>query len=266
MRRKPTKRGDRLPAYILIPLISGLATALGGVFSSLCGGPGQKGLSLMLGAAAGIGFTIVFIDLLPAAVQIGSFSAAAVGFVCGILLGRMVDVLLPHLHVSGLCPTCSCTKEPIAGSPFPAGAGLLKTAYLLGLGVALHNLPEGLAIGAGFEADEKLGIMLALAIGIHNIPEGMALAGLLRAAGQRHLKSVLSTAAAGLFIPAGAIIGQHFAVAPYSISAMLAVGAGALLYVVWSELIPESCKMHSFFSRLGIAAGFLLSVFISISC
>lgn len=266
MRRKLIKRGDGLSAYILVPLISGLATALGGGLSSVCGGQGQKGLSLMLGAAAGIGFTIVFIDLLPAAVEIGSFSAAAGGFVCGILLGRAVDMLLPHMHVSGLCPTCSCSREPIAGSPFPAGSGLLKTAYLLGLGVALHNLPEGLAIGAGFEADEKLGIMLALAIGIHNVPEGMALAGLLRAAGQSHAKSVLTTSAAGLFIPVGAIIGQHYAVTSFSIAAMLALGAGALLYVVWSELIPESCRMHSFFSRMGIAGGFLLSVFISISC
>jgi ZIP family zinc transporter len=218
----------------------------------------------MLGVAAGIGFTIVFFDLLPAAVQIGSFSSAAAGFIGGILLGRMVDVLLPHIHVSGLCPTCA--REHFDGNSIPASQGLLKTASLLGLGVALHNLPEGLAIGAGLKADEKLGIMLSLAIGIHNIPEGMALAGLLRAAGQGHWKAVLVTAAAGLFIPAGAIIGQFYAVAPLSISAMLALGAGALLYVVWSELIPESCRMHGLFSRLGIAGGLLLSLFISISC
>lgn len=253
-----------VPLNILVPFLSGLATGLGGVFSSYLEGFGQKGLSLMLGAAAGIGFTIVFFDLLPSSVHIGSYGLAAAGFISGILLGRGADILLPHMHLTGACPTCSCAGRPFISSPL-SGAGLLKTAYLMGLGVALHNLPEGLAIGAGFEADHNLGLMLALAIGVHNIPEGMALAGLLRAAGQGRVKSVFLATAAGLFIPMGAYISRGIVISDAYLSLMLALGAGTMLYVVWSELIPESCKMHKLFSRLGVAGGFLLSMAVSIS-
>lgn len=250
---------------IIVPLISGLATGLGGFIALLWGSSGLRSLSLLLGAAAGIGFTIVFFDLLPAAVELGSYGITAAGFFSGFLLGWLVNIALPHLHITGSCPTCSHNSSKLADTRASGRMGLQKTAYLLALGMALHNLPEGLAIGAGFEAGIKLGLLLAFAIGIHNIPEGMALVGLLKASGKNNMAALSYAIGVGLFIPAGAFIGTTLLlVTPDSLSFMLALGAGTLLYVVWSELIPESCKMHRVFSRLGIAGGFLLSMAFSL--
>lgn len=253
-----------MTASILIPLLSGLATGLGGAVVLFRGSSGLKGLSLLLGAAAGIGFTIVFFDLLPSAVEFGSYGIAAAGFFSGVVLGRIVDFMLPHLHIGESCPSCSHERLRIVNCHAAGGGTLKKTAYLLATGMSLHNLPEGLAIGAGFEANEKIGLMLALAIGLHNIPEGMALAGLLRTSGQKKVNAVIVTSVVGLFIPAGAYVSQGlFMISRGSISFLLALGAGTLLYVVWSELIPESCKMHRVFSRVGIVGGFLLSLMLS---
>lgn len=250
---------------ILVPLLSGLATGLGGLSAVFWGSSGLRSLSLLLGAAAGIGFTIVFFDLLPTAVELGSYGITAAGFFSGFLLGWLVDIALPHLHLAGSCPTCSHNRPQLVDGRVSGRKSLQKTAYLLAFGMALHNLPEGLAIGAGFEASVKLGLILAFAISIHNIPEGMALVGLLKASGQNSITALSFAIGVGLFIPAGALIGMRvLLLTPDSLSFMLALGAGTLLYVVWSELIPESCKMHRVFSRLGIAGGFLLSMALSL--
>lgn len=250
---------------ILISTISGLATGAGGLAAALPGHRGARSLSLFLGVAAGIGFTVVFFDLLPSALEFGRWPVVLGGFLTGVVLGRLVDAVLPHLHIGKGCPACSHGAPKVVKGAVSSENTLLKTGYLFALSISLHNFPEGLAIGAGFEAEARLGMLLAMAIGIHNIPEGIALSSVLKNAGLSASQAILTTTAVGLFIPVGALMGLLvLRVTPQLLSFLLALGAGTLLYVIWSELIPESCKMHMGFARLGLFFGFFSSLLFSI--
>jgi zinc transporter, ZIP family len=132
--------------------------------------------------------------------------------------------------------------------------------------MAVHNLPEGLAIGAGFEATRSLGAIIALAIGIHNIPEGMGAAAPLKMGGLDSKRIILITSMAGLATPLGTLVGTllfHLSAAFISIS--LAFGGGAIMYVVCKELIPESHKQHAQYAIYGVSAGFLLTLLLAFS-
>lgn len=251
-------------ANIMVPLMSGLATGLGGGFAALWGRFNPRVLSLLMGVAAGVGFAVIFFDLLPEAFANGGLMLTIPGTLAGILLGKSVDTVFPRIYKGAVC-SCGHKGSSSRHSIYsPLG---LKAGYLLALGIALHNLPEGLAIGAGMEADRHLGVMVALAIGIHNIPEGMALVGLLCAGGMPGPGAVIVATATGLLIPAGAIMSSFLvALTPFMLAFLLALGAGALLYVVWCELIPKSCSMHLPHAILGMAAGLVLSIGISLTC
>ena len=136
----------------------------------------------------------------------------------------------------------------------------MKMGYFIAAGIALHNLPEGLALGAGYQAAEELGSMIALAILLHNIPEGMGIAAPLKAGGTRSITILCITSSAGLFTPLGTLIGVLiFNISPLFISLSMGFAAGAMIYIVSDELIPESHKQHSHYANLGIAFGVLLT-------
>lgn len=242
---------------LAVSLLSGLATGAGGLLASLSGRMGTRAMPALLGLSAGIGFTVVFFDLLPQAVKSGSWALTALGLLAGLAFGKMARKVFPHLS--------------LAGTPRPGGyiagmgrGGLQRTAYMFALGVAMHNLPEGLAIGAGLESGRDLGMLLAAAIGFHNIPEGMALCGIFYMAGHGKSYAVAVPVTAGLMLPLGTLIaGIWTAALPGMLSFILATGAGTLLYIITSELIPESCRMHPALARTGIAAGALFSLAMS---
>ncbi|MCL6610627.1 MAG: ZIP family metal transporter [Peptococcaceae bacterium] len=248
-----------MPDYNLaVSILSGLATGLGGLLALAAGRAGAGVMPALLGMSAGIGFTVIFFDLMPGAVRAGSWTAAAGGLAAGIVLGKAADLVFPHLHASG---------SRGAYRPAPAGAGgnLLKTGYLFALGVAMHNLPEGLAVGAGLEAGKELGLLLAAAIGLHNVPEGMALCGVIILGGTGRAAALAVSAGAGLMLPLGTVLaGVWIAAIPGMFSFILALGAGAMLYVIVNELVPESRRMHPAQAGRGMAAGALISLAISL--
>ncbi len=98
-----------------------------------------------------------------------------------------LDKFLPHSHLSS-------SEHLVTENPekLKLQSPLMRTGFLIFLGIALHNLPEGLAIGAGFESSPEAGIYIAMAIGLHNIPEGLAIAGPLKSAGASNLKILFS--------------------------------------------------------------------------
>ncbi len=138
---------------------------------------------------------------------------------------------------------------------------------LLGLGIALHNIPEGLAIGAGYASSDQLGLELALIMGIHNLPEGVAIAAALDAGGCRKSKTMLITALAGLPMAAGAFIGAMLGiVSPLVLSVSLGFAAGAMLFVTCDELIPNAQNLARGHSAtlgflLGVVTGILIISF-----
>jgi ZIP family zinc transporter len=155
-----------------------------------------------------------------------------------------LDKFLPHEHVA------IDSQNPEA----------YRRGLLVFSSIALHKIPEGLAIGTSFVAAPRLGLLMALAIALHNIPEGIAVAGPFRASGMGRLRCILWATLSGLAEPIGAFIGAVFIVVctpllPFS----LAFAGGAMLYVVSDELIPES-HSHGFEheATFGFIVGFLL--------
>lgn len=240
---------------LAVSVVSGLATGLGGLLAAVAGRAGPGIMPALLGLSAGIGFTVVFFDLLPEAVRAGSWLAAGAGMMCGIAFGRVAAMVFPHLKISGSCGIVSAR----------VGGNLLRTGCLFALGVAMHNLPEGMAVGAGLEARRELGLLLAAAIGMHNIPEGMALGGVFIMGGVRPLSALAVATGAGLMLPLGTVLaGIWMDALPGMFSFILGTGAGALLYIITAELIPESCRMHPALARVGMTAGAALSLGLSL--
>lgn len=222
----------------------------------LCVGyPGKKVLSLILGFAAGIMLAISAFDLIPEAIALGSLTHAIVGFLLGALMMYGLDLVIPHAHVTG---EMDGPVKPVDDEEF-SEKRILRTGYLIFMGIALHNIPEGLAIGAGIESSPALGFYIAVAIGLHNIPEGMAVSGPLRAGGLTGGKVLLLTTLAGLMTPVGAIIGIiAFGISGELVAMGMALAAGAMIYIVSDELIPQSHKFHSHMANFGIIGGFLI--------
>ncbi len=144
-------------------------------------------------------------------------------------------------------------------------AGLVMAAA-----IALHNLPEGMVIGASFATDagssmlSKSGIVMAIVIGLHNIPEGMAVAVPLCSGGMKKTKSVFVTAASGIPTILGAVLGYFIGMlSPLALALALSFASGAMLYVVFGELLPESIliwrsKLPAFGTLVGVIVGLLI--------
>ncbi len=244
---------------LLYSFLAGSSTAIGAVVLLFFGPPGKKTMAVLLGFAGGIMLALSVFELMPEAVELGSMTTVIVGFLigCGMMFG--VDQILPHAHMSE-----SDHLEIENPEKFPQGeASVLRTGYLIFFGIALHNVPEGLAIGAGLEASPELGMYIAIAIALHNVPEGLAVAGPLRAGGMPGGKVVLFTLGAGLMTVLGTGIGLLiFNISPLLVSGSLAFAAGAMVYIVNDELIPQANSMNSHFANAGLIVGLLLGFII----
>ncbi len=130
--------------------------------------------------------------------------------------------------------------ESIAKRSF-GGAGLKRTGACIAFGVALHNLPEGLAIGSGMEANLSIGLSLALAILLHNIPEGFSIALPLMSGGYGRLRSATVASLAGVPMGAGALLGAAAGLSsPIMVSLCMSVACGAMLNIILYEMLPEA--------------------------
>ena len=218
----------------------------------------------LLGFASGVMIAASVWSLLLPAIEMnaggGGIAAvvpAAVGFLLGIGFLLLIDVLTPHLHLGA-----SRAEGP--------RSHLSRTA-MLALAVTIHNLPEGMAVGVVFAGSgHGLGLSAALAvsigIAIQNIPEGAIISMPMHAAGNSRLRSFLIGSLSGAVEPIGALAILLLAsfltpALPY----LLAFAAGAMMYVVVEELIPEASQgTHSNLSTLGFAAGFVLMMVLDV--
>ena len=237
---------------MIVSTLAGIATVLGAFIVFLFGKPAAKMMSLVLGFASGIMLAISAFSLIPEALDLGGVGRTILGFLLGAGLMFGLDTLVPHMHIGE-------GQADVRGD-----AQMLKLGYFIFLGIALHNVPEGLAIGAGYSASQGLGAAIALALALHNVPEGMATAAPLLAGGMKKISVVGLTALAGLMTPLGTLAGILLInISKAFISITLAVAAGAMIYIVSDELIPESHRHHSHLANAGLLAGFLLGMIIS---
>lgn len=229
-------------SIVIMGLVAGLGTCLGALLVTCCGHLRPRTLSLLLGFASGVMAAVIVFDLLPSSLNYGSFILTLAGFLGGVGLMFILDLLLNILYPANL-----------------KGKGYLKMGYLIAAGIALHDLPEGLAIAAGFAAAEKLGPILVFAIGVHNIPEGMVCAAPLRVGGFSAARVLLVNALISLVTPLGVFIGLLLVkTSHFFISLLLSFAAGAMTYIVLRELAPESRRNSRFLAYLGMSCGLLL--------
>lgn len=233
---------------LITSALAGITTALGAGIVLVMGKPSTQILSVLLGFAAGVMLAIATLELLPEAIAIGGSIRAILGFLAGVLLMTLLDHLVPHLHFMN-------------GNTRGGSAEMLKVGYLIFLGIAVHNVAEGMAIGAGMVASEGLGLAIAIAIGIHNIPEGMATAVPLRLGGMSGLRLIILATAAGLMTVVGTWLGgAAFLSSPGAISMALGFAAGAMFYIVGDELIPHSRTYHHYWANVGLVGGFVMGI------
>jgi len=140
---------------------------------------------------------------------------------------------------------------------------LLKTGIIVSIGLAIHNFPEGLAIGSGFEASMRLGIGLAIAICLHDIPEGISMAVPMKNGGMSKTKVIFYVILSGITTGVGAFFGAIIgSISQTVIAVCLSFAAGAMLYIVSGELIPESNKLYNGrMSAIGNMIGFIIGIF-----
>ena len=210
-----------------------VGTMLGGVISAFLSKK-DKVIGVLFAVAAGVMLAIVSFDLIPEAYAEGGVWTLAASVLAGVVLVVILDEI-----------TKAVTKK--GGDIIEEGrkrrVEMTKTGILMMLAIAVHNLPEGLVIGSS-ELKSR-GLLMALLIGLHNIPEGIAVAAPLIAGGMKKWKAILITASTGIPTLIGAVIGYYIGLASATFVAVsLGIAAGAMLAVIFAEMLPESLKLN----------------------
>lgn len=265
------KNLDTIYQALLATLFTWGLTALGAGVVFFMKEMKQTVLDGMLGFAAGVMIAASFWSLLAPAIEMAESSkenvpawmVAASGFLLGGIFLRLVDKFLPHLHI---------------GDPIEKAEGIkshLKKSVLLVLAITLHNIPEGLAVGVAFGAvtgniegaSLASAIALAIGIGIQNFPEGAAVSMPLRREGLSRTKSFIYGQASGLVEPIAGVLGalavlSMRAILPYALS----FAAGAMIFVVVEELIPESqSNKNTHIATMGTMVGFAVMMILDVA-
>jgi zinc transporter, ZIP family len=213
-------------------ILPGLATGLGGVAVLLFRSPTALALDSLLGFTAGVMLAATAFSLLVPALDRGSLGEVLAGFALGCGFIAALDLLIPHAHA----------RFRERGRPAAEELASRRRATLLLSALTIHNVPEGLAVGVAFAAGgPDLGLPLAIAIGIQNVPEGFAAAAPLIPAGSSPRTAATVAALTGMVEPPAALAAYAtFEVAGSLLAGALAFAAGAMLYVIVDELVPES--------------------------
>lgn len=242
--------GNDAMNYILYITIIGLITGIlgtvgGSIIVILFKKIEESFLTFILGVSAGVMTVVVFLDLIPEAIKMGNTTTTLSGMFLGVGLIGLLDYIFPHQHFQGKLLN-----------------GYYRAGVLLSIGIALHNIPEGLAIGASYSAARSLGLGLAVIIGVHNIPEGMAVAISLCLAGISSFQILIITFLAGIPMGIGAFVGAYLGnISPFFLSIALGFAAGAMLFITFDDLIPAAHQKNK--GKLAII-GILLGVFLGI--
>ena len=238
---------------VLASMLAGLATGVGALPAFFFKSVPDKVLNTMLGGAAGVMLAATSFSLIVPGIEYGDQQWPGYGVyivVFGMLAGAVfldrVDKWLPHEHF-------------VMGPEGPSSK--LKRIWLFIIAITIHNFPEGLAVGVGFGAgDVGAGTSLAIGIGLQNMPEGLAVALPLLGLGYSRWRAIGIATLTGLVEPIGGLLGVvavtvFHPVLPFA----LAFAAGAMLFVISDEIIPEThSKGKSRLATFGVMVGFVI--------
>ena len=273
-----------LLTLLLTTALAGIGgTGLGGLIGAMLQKDSKRTVSLLLSFAGGVMLSVVCFDLVTEAIETNMGIWTAVG---SIALGVAITYLLNHLidrstnpevpHIDEDHPKTADDLDELIHSDHleqhyarkDSKLGLFVAGLVMACAIALHNVPEGMTIGASYASNDGVmgsaALVLAVLIGLHNIPEGMAVSVPLISGGMAKWKAVLITAATGIPTMLGALLGYILGeIGPLGLTMSLGFASGAMLYVVFGEILPQSylmyhSKLPAFSAIVGILVGILI--------
>ncbi len=217
--------------------------------------PPSQVVNAMLGFAAGVMLTASFTSLILPGIAEGGLLPVVVGIALGALFLTMADRVIPHLHLER-------GREGLYGER-------LRAVWLFVLAITLHNLPEGLAVGVGLgSGDLARGLQLVFAIGLQNIPEGLAVAASALGAGMgsTFYAGIVGIRAGLVEIPMAVVGALAVEVARPLLPYAMGFAAGAMLYVISDEIIPETHRQgHERLATLGFLLGAVVMLVLDVA-
>ena len=275
---------DVISTLLLTTAIAGVVgTGLGGLIGALLQKDSNRTVSLLLSFAGGVMLAVVCFDLIVEAIetQAGIYTAigsvalgVAIIYFLNYLIDRKTNPEVPHIDASHP-KTHDDLDELIHADHLQqhrkyhdSKLALFVAGMVMACAIALHNVPEGMTIGASYASSDgvmgRAALMLAVLIGLHNIPEGMAVSVPLISGGMAKWKAVAITAASGIPTVIGAILGYWLGeIGPMGLCLSLGFASGAMLYVVFGEILPQAfimyrSKLPAFSAIAGILVGILI--------
>jgi len=265
----------------LLSLVAGLGTGIGGLIA-IIRTPGRRSFGFLMGLTAGVMITLAFMELLSEAWRTGGYITATIGFAAGAIFMFLLDYLAPHMRfgeveVRNVNPNEVLSAMDSELEQRKRGFGrrgrknhitdqkLFKTGILLAIGITIHNIPEGIAVGAGYLHQPQFGIFIAMAILLHNIPEGIATALPLNKCGVCRWDAFRAAFLSGLAEPIGALVAALFLTSFTSfLPAALAFAGGVMLFITLDELLPAAREHgHQHWTALGIISGSIFVLLLS---
>ena len=260
-----------------------VGTGLGGLIGAMLQKDSSKTVSLLLAFAGGVMLSVVCFDLAVEAVDtgvgiwivVGSIAfGVAVTYFLNYLIDRKTNPEVPHIDANH--PKTADDLDELIHSDHleqhyarkDGKLSLFVAGIVMACAIALHNVPEGMTIGASYASNDGVmgsaALVLAVLIGLHNIPEGMAVSVPLISGGMAKWKAVLITAGSGVPTILGALLGYWLGeIGPMGLTLSLGFASGAMLYVVFGEILPQSILMyHSKLPAFSAIAGMLVGMLI----
>ncbi len=273
-----------LGTLILATAIAGVVgTGLGGLIGALLQKDSNRTVSLLLSFAGGVMMSVVCFDLITEAIETNVgvmtvIASVAIGvaviYILNYLIDKNTNPEVPHIDENHP-KTADDLDELIHSDHYEQHRAnkdnrfaLFMAGVVMACAIALHNLPEGMTIGASYASNDAVmgssALVLAVLIGLHNIPEGMAVSVPLISGGMGKGKAVLLTALSGVPTILGALLGFMIGeIGPLGLALSLGFASGAMLYVVFGEILPQAILMyHSKLPAFAAITGILAGLFI----
>lgn len=273
-----------IETLLLTTALAGVAgTGVGGLIGAMLQKDSNRTVSLLLSFAGGVMLSVVCCDLILEAVEtnvgivmvIGAIAfGVAVTFLLNYLIDKKTNPEVPHIDENHP-KTADDLDELIHSNHLEQHyadrdnkLGLFVAGVVMACAIALHNIPEGMTIGASYASNDGVmgsaALVLAVLIGLHNIPEGMAVSVPLISGGMQKGKAVLLTASSGIPTIFGALLGYLLGeIGAIGLCLSLGFASGAMLYVVFGEILPQAILMYysklpAFSTIVGILTGLLI--------
>ena len=273
-----------LETLILTTALAGVGgTGLGGIVGAMLQKDSERTVSLLLSFAGGVMLSVVCFDLVTEAIEtnvgiwtvVGAIAlGVAITYILNYVIDKKTNPEVPHIDENH--PKTADDLDELIHSDHlnqhyarnDSKLGLFVAGVVMACAIALHNIPEGMTIGASYASNDGVmgsaALVLAVLIGLHNIPEGMAVSVPLISGGMSKWKAVLITAASGAPTIVGALLGYMLGeLGPMGLTLSLGFASGAMLYVVFGEILPQSILMYhsklpAFSAIVGILVGLLI--------